>query len=144
MPKKVIEGNVNLNLLHLEELPDFLSDVEVNGDFECGYNQLLTTLKGSPKRVNGGFFCYFNALTSLEGAPSYVSGNFICTTNQLTSLKGAPEYVGGSFGCGDNRLTSLEGAPKYVGGDFHCYDNTVKFTEEQVRAVCEVGGDVYV
>jgi len=38
----------------------------------------------------------------------------------------------------------LVGAPKTVGGDFYCYDNTVQFTEAQVRALCDVEGDVYV
>lgn len=52
--------------------------------------------------------------------------------------------VNGSFDCSSNQLTSLEGAPKEVGGDFYCQDNPVKFTEEQVRAVCDVKGNVYV
>jgi len=73
-----------------------------------------------------------------------VQGNFYCYHNQLTSLEGAPEYVGGHFHCGVNQLTSLEGAPKYVGRNFYCYNNAVKFTEEQVRAVFEVKGYVYV
>jgi len=41
-------------------------------------------------------------------------------------------------------LTSLEGAPETVGGDFYCGYNSVQFTEAQVRAVCDVKGDVYV
>ena len=53
-------------------------------------------------------------------------------------------YVFGDFDCHDNRLTSLEGAPRRVGGDFNCRSNPVKFTEEQVRAVCNVGRYVYV
>ncbi len=73
-----------------------------------------------------------------------VRGDFWCYCNQLTSLKGAPEHVGGDFYCFNNQLTSLEGAPKYVGRDFYCSDNAVKFTEEQVRAVCKVKGKVYV
>ena len=52
--------------------------------------------------------------------------------------------VSGNFGCNYNNLTSLEGAPKTVGGDFYCGFNTVKFTEAQVRAICDVKGDVYV
>ncbi len=52
--------------------------------------------------------------------------------------------VRGDFWCYCNQLTSLKGAPEHVGGDFHCYNNAVKFTEEQVRAVCNVKGKVYV
>ena len=50
----------------------------------------------------------------------------------------------GNFRCGNNDLNSLEGAPKYVGGIFSCRDNKKKFTKEEVMAVCEVKGDIYV
>ena len=73
-----------------------------------------------------------------------VSGNFYCGFNNLTSLEGSPSSVGGHFNCSWNNLTSLIGAPKTVGGHFHCYDNTVQFTEAQIRAVCDVKGNVYV
>lgn len=43
-----------------------------------------------------------------------------------------------------NQLTSLEGAPKEVEGLFICSNNSVEFTEEQVREVCNVKGNVYV
>ena len=63
----------------------------------------------------------------------------------LTSLPNdIPKYVGGYFYCNDNKLTSLQGAPKYVGGSFWCQNNTKKFTEEEVRAVCNVKGRIYV
>ena len=73
-----------------------------------------------------------------------VAGSFYCGNNKLTSLINAPKTVGGTFRCAYNNLTSLDGAPKTVGGDFHCYGNTVKFTEEQVRAVGDVMIKVYV
>ena len=73
-----------------------------------------------------------------------VSGNFGCSYNNLTSLEGAPSNVGRFFDCNYNNLTSLTGAPTNVGGDFHCYGNTVKFTEEQVRAVCDVKKRIFV
>ena len=67
-----------------------------------------------------------------------VDGDFFCSTNKLTSLKGSPVSVGVDFWCDNNKLTSLEGAPKTVGGNFYCGTNSVKFTEAQVRAVCDV------
>ena len=73
-----------------------------------------------------------------------VDGDFYCGNNRLTSLINSPKYVTGNFGCSSNRLTSLEGAPKTVGGDFYCRLNSDKFTEKQVRAVCNVKGKVYV
>jgi hypothetical protein len=116
------KGNLSLSGLNLTKLPDILKDIS----------------------VGGSFFCYNNKLTSLENCPKTVGGYFNCSINELTSLKGAPSSVGRHFYCSNNLLTSLEFAPKSVGGDFHCNDNPVKFTEEQVRAVCDVKGKVYV
>ena len=50
----------------------------------------------------------------------------------------------GDFYCSHNNLSSLEGAPQEVKGSFYCYDNSKKFTEEDVRKVCKVGGKIYV
>jgi hypothetical protein len=72
-----------------------------------------------------------------------VGGSFYCSFNYLTSLENCPKTVGGNFFCSRNKLTSLKGAPKSVGKDFVCYNNPGKFTKEQVRAVCNVKGDIY-
>jgi hypothetical protein len=63
--------------------------------------------------------------------------------NSLTSLENCPKIVNGNFYCSWNKLTSLEGAPQKVDRHFICHSNDVKFTEEQVRAVCDVKGTVY-
>jgi len=47
------------------------------------------------------------------------------------------------FACNDNLLTSLEGAPNDA-YEFWCSDNPVKFTEKQVRAVCNVWATVFI
>ena len=73
-----------------------------------------------------------------------INEDFYCAYNKLTSLEGCPEKVGGVFYCAYNKLTSLEGCPKEVGGDFYCSDNTGKFTQEDVRKVCNVKGVIYV
>jgi len=73
-----------------------------------------------------------------------VDGFFKCAQLRLKSLNGCPKIITGSFICYENKLTSLEGCPKKVGGDFDIRDNTRKFTEEEVRAVCNVGGRVFV
>ena len=72
-----------------------------------------------------------------------VGGSFYCSFNYLTSLENCPKTVGGNFFCSRNKLTSLKGAPETVGKDFVCYNNPGKFTKEQVRAVCNVKGDIY-
>ena len=71
-------------------------------------------------------------------------GTVDCSVNKLTSLEGSPKNVLGYFICSYNKLTSLEGAPSSVGEDFICNNNPVKFTREQVRAVCNVKKKVFV
>ncbi len=136
------KGSLNLSDLKLTVLPEILKDITVGGNFFC-FNNNLTSLENCPKTVDGTFDCSRNKLTSLINAPKYVDGTFYCHYNNLTSLDGAPETVGGSFYCSFNNLKSLNGAPKFVGGVFSCGFNEIKFTEQQVRAVCNVKGDIY-
>jgi hypothetical protein len=137
------KGNLVLRRMNLNELPEILKNVSVDGSFDCENNK-LTSLTNAPKFVGGTFYCGNNELTSLEGAPTSVGISFYCGNNELTSLEFAPTSVGRNFDCSHNELTSLEFAPKTVGGFFDCRYNPVKFTEKQVRAVCNVKGDVYV
>jgi hypothetical protein len=57
-----VDGDVNLNNKKLKELP--IKFGKVTGDFDC-FDNNLTTLKGGPKEVGGGFFCSYNKLTTL-------------------------------------------------------------------------------
>ena len=104
--------------------------------FNCEGNN-LTSLIGAPKKV-GGFNCDDNELSDLIGAPE-TEGVFFCRNNNLTSLIGAPKKVTRFF-CGGNFLTSLLHSPTEVSNDFNCHTqkNGHKFTEEDVRAVCQV------
>jgi hypothetical protein len=115
------KGDLDLSNLKLTVLPDMLKDITVGGNFYCGNNNL----------------------TSLEGAPKSVGASFACSHNELTSLQCDHITVGGDFYCSFNKLTSLVGAPKSVGEDFICHSNNVKFTEQDVRAVCDLKGTVY-
>lgn len=49
----IIKGNLDLSGMGLTTLPD-LSDVVVEGDFNCSDNK-LTSLKGAPKKIGGDF-----------------------------------------------------------------------------------------
>ena len=138
-----IKGNLDLSNMKLTVLPEILKNATVDGNFWCGHNK-LTSLKNAPSIVVGSFFCGHNKLTTLAGSPSSVGRNFDCSYNDLTSLEFAPTNVGRDFWCGVNDLTSLEFAPTNVGRDFDCIENPVKFTKEQVRAVCDVKGDIFV
>jgi hypothetical protein len=158
------KGDLDLSNRNLTKFPDVLQLIDVGRDFNCNDNQLIS-LEGAPKRVGGifscarnqltslvgaptsvgeDFYCNRNQLRSLKGAPKIVSGIFSCNDNQLRSLVGAPTSVGGSFDCRKNKLTSLVGAPTSVGEDFYCGNNAVKFTEEQVRSVCDVKGKIII
>ena len=154
------KGNLDLSRMNLSVLPSILKNVNVDGYFDCSHNNLtslenspksvneffdcgvnkLTTLEGGPKTVNRHYYCNTNQLTSLKGAPETVGGDFYCVNNKLTSLVGAPKIVGGAFWFSYNKLTSLEGVPKVVGKDFYCIGNPGKFTEKDIRAVCNVKG----
>jgi len=130
--KKIIKflrgvGGINLQNLHLNELPD-LSDVHVHCSFYCGFNN-LTNLVGAPKSVGSEFWCLRNNLTSLSGGPVTVLGDYNCGNNNLTSLEGAPKIIHHTFNCADNNLTSLEGAPLTVGGVFICNNNKLTSLE---------------
>ena len=115
------KGDLDLSDLKLTVLPDMLKDITVGGNFYCGNNKLI----------------------SLEGAPKSVGASFACSHNELTSLQCDHITIGGDFYCSFNKLTSLVGAPKSVGEDFICHSNNVKFTEQDVRAVCDLKGTVY-
>ena len=136
------KGPLNLQDTNLTVLPVILKDITVDGSFWCGKNH-LTSLINSPKYVSTHFYCNDNRLTSLEGAPSRVGGNFDCHNNKLTSFVGSPSHVGGDFKCNDNKLKSLDGVPKFVGGSFRCENNPGNFTEQDIRAVCDVKEDIF-
>jgi hypothetical protein len=130
----------NNKLTSLEGIPAYVS-----GNFVCSGN-LLTELPSILKDIDIELFfiCANNKLTSLNNSPKTVGEDFYCGHNQLISLKGAPTYVGNNFVCSNNKLTSLDGVPKFVGENFICRFNPVKFTEKDIRALCDVKGRVYV
>ena len=137
-----IGGYVGLSRMYLKELPEFLKDIKIVGIFDCSDN-LLTSLKNSPKIIKGGFYCNNNNLTSLEYGPIEVNGEYRAWFNHLTSLKGSPEMVRSNFDISYNRLTSLEHCPKEVGGSFYCYNNNNEFTIKDVESVCKVVGSIF-
>ena len=118
----------------------------VDGNFYCGWCESLASLEGAPKEVGGDFYCSdCNSLTSLKGAPKEVGGDFKCwMCDSLTSLEGAPEKVGNFYCSHCYSLTSLKGAPKEVDGVFRCWGCKIKFTEEDVKKVSKVGGNIQV
>ena len=73
-----------------------------------------------------------------------VKGDFYCFgCKSLKSLQGAPKKVDGGFYCYNcASLTSLEGAPEKVGGRFYCRKCKIQFTEDDVKKVSKVKGEI--
>ena len=95
------------------------------GDIELTKGSLPHFKKYSKiKKVNGYFNCSWLYLSSLTELP-------------------IPNYIMGDFDCYGNKLTSLQGAPEEVGGNFSCYNNPTQFTQEDVRRVCDVKGEIF-
>jgi hypothetical protein len=130
---------------------------EVKDQFRC-YGNKLTSLEGSPKKVNdfvcgrnllknliGGpvevntYHAVENELISMEGSPVRVNGSMSVRDNLLESLVGSPEYVKDGFNCSDNKLVSIDGAPKNIGGDFNCSDN---YLENLIGVPNNIGGKI--
>jgi len=162
-----VDGDVHLKINNIHKIP--VKFGEVTGDFICTFGD-LTTLENCPHTVGGNFSCYSNRnLYSLRYAPKYVGGDIDATFCNLKTLQGFPTYVGrdikiqynlltklesgylqrecfANFMCHSNLLTSLEGIPERVKGSVlvNGQQNGHQFTEEYVREICEVDGDVEV
>ena len=108
--KKEIRGNLELDELHLKELPDFLGEVDnCYGNVNLQKNQ-LTSLKNLPKNISGYLNVSENKITSFESGPKYVSGKLDCSNNRISSLIDMPLVSGyGSILVPSNQLTSLNG-----------------------------------
>ena len=110
------------------------SPQKIDGNFKCNNNK-LTTLKGSPKKIGRDFDCSNNQLTTLEGSPQEIGRDFDCSFNNLTTLKGSPQRVDKDFNCSGNKLTTLEGSPQIVGRNFVCSFNSLTTLEGSPRKV---------
>jgi hypothetical protein len=138
----VITGNFNVSDNDLKTLDN--SPILVTLEFDCSENYNLMSLKNGPKKARN-YICHNCDLTSLEGAPRGEIRMFVCDNNpRLTSLEFAPEKVS-YIDCTLCGLKSLEGAPKSA-GSFYCAKqvNGRKFTIADVRAVCNVDGEIEV
>ena len=150
-----VNGDVDLQNYSDKELPDYIQFNYIKGIFDIS-NSNITSLRGSPKEceifycnecdklisLDGApkeceiFDCGFcHSLTSLEGAPEKCEEFYSQHCDNLTSLKGAPKECDEFYCNYSDNLTSLKGAPKKC-QIFNCYSCKGKFTEEDVRKVC--------
>ena len=115
--------------------------VDVKGNFECDNKGDFRGVEFGD--IDGNFFCMYNKLTSLKGSPRRVNGSFNCNGNLLTDLIGAPDYVGWAFSCANNQLTSIEGSPMEGDCSFISAGNPVSEDTLNMifRAMKRSGGD---
>ena len=98
-----------------------------------------------PRRIEGRVEKYVQATIQKyikDGSKGDLNLRKLKLTKLPNNLKNVS--VGESFICISNNLTSLAGAPSSVGGNFNCRNNAIKFTIEQVQAVCDVTGTIYI
>lgn len=81
--------------------------------------------------------------------PEYIqfnicSGKFLIRDNQLKSMVGCPKIVKGDFMMDGNKIPDLDGCPEEVNGDFYIKKNEKKFTVDEIKKVCNVGGRIVV
>jgi hypothetical protein len=147
-PQKILGSfrcDMNTELNSLQGGPQF-----VGHTFDCGATS-IKNLIGCPQKVLKLFDCAYNVtLVSLEGCPRIIDGNFNCSyCNNLQSFEGGPEIIKGDVTFIQSRdakpLLSLKGFPKVVEGDFYADDKSeaFPFTEQEVRAICEIKGMFY-
>ena len=100
---------------------------EINGDFNCSYNQLIS-LKNSIKEIHGDFNCSGNQLISLEGGPNLVA-DIRCNNNLLTieGLKYLPKSLNDFIEIfGNKNLNELQ------------YLNSLKELKEKVETILNI------
>jgi hypothetical protein len=127
-----------LGIGKIQVIKDWLNEMGVE-DYTINDNLTIDV------KDNTGLSFFKKGLTKFPDFIQFneISGSFICKKNNLTSLKGCPTKIyNGDFSCSQNRLTTLEYCPKYVSGDFWCHSNRANFTEEYVRNMCDVKGNI--
>jgi hypothetical protein len=135
--RKVIKGTVTLSDFVMPEMPEWLSEVELQGDLYIKHSY-FTSLKGMPKKVNGMIMATRNPrLRSLEGCPDAVQLLYLAGNPRISSFVGGPTTVKTNLTCQDCGLVSLEGIPKKVGNHVTIFYNRREFSAEEIAQVCK-------
>jgi len=118
-------------------LPFDVEGQHIKGDFNVKEFR-LTSLKGSPKIVDGQFIANDNELVDLISGPEH-TGDFLVHNNRLESLVGSPKTVKGKFVCGANpSLTTLEGITPTIAGSLFftmCNFTTLHDIHKHVKSI---------
>jgi hypothetical protein len=123
-----------------EEIINWLNKYMFRKQYKINNDLTIDIIKGDFIISDGG--------SSMKGLPEFIKFNScirdFVVEGQITDMFGFPEIVGGSLGVSGNKLTDLKGCPKEVHGDLHIMYNPVRFTVNEINAVCKVGGKIYV
>ena len=138
-PRYSIGGNLNLSRSDIKTLGNL---VRVEGVLNLVYSDIESL--GNLVRVEGGLNlmrCFnLQSLGNLE----YVGGLFYLYGNENLQSLGNLVRVGSDLDLGSTRIETL-GNLEYVGGDLNLHDTPIriKYTEEQIRNMIEVVGEIY-
>ena len=101
---------------------------EFSGELDLSNNDFIT-LDGSPKILDGSFYCNSNKLKTLKGSPEIVKGHYSCDYNNIENLEGSPNTVK-SFSCTSTKIKTLKGFPKtIISSNFECLRNQYTLTD---------------
>jgi len=97
--KYVINGDMTIDMLTSCDLrqssneiiiPEYIKFNKINGFFTFPGRKVKSLVGWSPEIVKGNYHCNDNLLTSLDGCPKIVNGDFTCQRNKIRFTK---EYV---------------------------------------------------
>ena len=125
-----VQQTVNLSGKKLTSIP--IKFGTIDGNF-LAENNLLTSLKGSPRIVKGDFNVKGNLLKTLKFCPKEIDGFFIIARNEVKNFTYAPEKVLEDIICIKNPLDSLMELKTVFGGTLQHYKTLEDHTSEQIR-----------
>ena len=109
-------GGTETKLTSVIGLPTYSKTLDVS------YNE-ITSLEGIGDFDN--LDAANNMITSLKGLPKNIEGSLDLQDNDLKTLKGGPDTIGSYFDVSENDLTDLQGAP-LVETSFYVHGNMLK------------------
>lgn len=138
------KGNLDLSEMNLDKIPEILKGITLDGSLNVSVNPKIKTLENSPSKIMGNFRCHSTGISDFVGGPEYVGRGMFCYhCPKFKSFVGSPKYVGGDFVIvADQLLTSIEGVPEVIDGNFNIYAPSVTFTEQDIRKISKVKGQV--
>ena len=127
-----LKNDLYLRNCSIKEFPNYIQFNNVAGSVSLADIGLIS-LRGCPRKIGGFFSCGYNLITSFTGGPEEI---LISST-----------YSRGNSGYGYaasnlKKLVSIEGLAKTINGNLWMIDNRNFFTEEEIRKISNIKGEV--